>query len=119
MGKSGKPVLSKSEWELMLICWKLGKPTAREVHRESLTRRRRDYRTVLATLNNVAAKGFLAVEKHPGPRNIPTNRYRPTVERRAALEKRIRAFLADEMQADPEAMEIARKLLRELEVGVA
>ena len=113
------PTLSKSEWELMLMCWKLGEPTAREVHSASLARRPRDYRTVLATLNNIAAKGFLAVEKHPGPRNIPTNRYRPTVRRRRALEDRIRAFLEDEMQADPEAMDLARRLLDELAVGAA
>ena len=102
--------LSKSEWELMLLCWELGAPTAREVHRASLADRPRDYRTVLATLNNIVAKGFLRVEKQPGPRNIPTNRYTPAVPRRQAVEERIRAFLGEEMRWNPEDLALVREL---------
>ena len=93
--------LSASEWELMLICWDLGAPSAREVHQASLGNRRRNYRTVLATLNNIAVKGYLKVEKQPGPRNIPTNRYVPAIARGPALERRIRRFLEHDLRWDP------------------
>ena len=105
------PELSKSEWELMLVCWELDSPTAREVHTASLARRPRDYRTVLATLNNIARKGFLRVEKRPGPRNIPTNHYAPTLSRRRAVERRIRLFLKDDLRWDPEHLELLESIL--------
>jgi predicted transcriptional regulator len=103
--------LSRCEWELMLLCWRLGRPTAREVHTASLKRRVRDYRTVLATLNNVAAKGFLAVRKEPGPRNIPTNRYVPIVARSAATERRIRSFLSEDLEWDAESLDLLSRLV--------
>ena len=96
----------------MLHCWNLGRPTAREVHEASLELRRRDYRTVLATLTNIAAKGYLEVEKVPGPRNIPTNRYVPTLPKREAMERRIRTFLRDDLRWEPESIEQLRDLLR-------
>ena len=96
----------------MLLCWKLGKPTAREVHEVALERRERDYRTILATLNNIAAKGFLEVEKHPGPRNIPTNRYVPAMPRREGIEMRIRNFLDHDLEWDSEALDLLRLELR-------
>lgn len=105
------PELSRSEWELMLVCWELGAPTAREVHAYSSRTRRRDYRTVLATLNNIVRKGFLRVEKHPGPRNIPTNRYTPSVSRRRAVERRIRAFLREDLRWAPEHLALLEKIL--------
>ena len=105
------PELSKSEWELMLLCWDLGTPTAREVHQASLKNRPRDYRTVLATLNNIVAKGFLRVEKQPGPRNIPTNRYIPAVSRRPAVERRIRAFLRDDLRWARDDLELLREIV--------
>lgn len=103
--------LSKSEWELMLICWELDGPAAREVHAESLRRRSRDYRTVLATLNNIVRKGYLRVEKRPGPRNIPTNHYLPTLSRRQGLERRIRRFLSEDLRSDPENLKLLADLL--------
>ena len=105
--------LSKSEWELMLVCWELGTPSAREVHAASVQVRPRDYRTVLATLNNVVRKGFLRVEKRPGPRNIPTNHYVPSLERRAGIERRIRRFLAEDLGGDEENLALLRRILSE------
>lgn len=96
----------------MLICWDLGSPTAREVHEASLEQRARDYRTVLATLNNVVRKGFLRAEKHPGPRNIPTNRYRPTLSRREGLERRIRRFLHEDLRSEPRNLQLLERVLR-------
>lgn len=106
------PDLSKSEWELMLICWDLGAPTARQVHQASLKRKPRDYRTVLATLNNVVGKGFLEVEKRPGPRNIPTNHYIPTLSRRRGVERRIRKFLAEDLGSDAENLALLHRILK-------
>jgi predicted transcriptional regulator len=105
--------LSRCEWELMLLCWKLGRPTAREVHEASLAKKRRDYRTVLATLNNIAAKGFLRVEKNRGPRNVPTNRYLPAVSRQEAMEQRIRTFLEEDLEWAPDALELLAAQLLE------
>lgn len=110
---SSMPELSKSEWELMLVCWDLGAPSAREVHTASLRQKRRDYRTVLATLNNIVRKGFLEVEKRPGPRNIPTNHYVPTLSRRRGVERRIRRFLTEDLRSDSENLDLLRKLLGE------
>ena len=107
------PDLSKSEWELMLVCWELGAPSAREVHAASQKRKPRDYRTVLATLNNVVRKGFLDVEKRPGPRTIPTNHYIPTLSRRSGVERRIRKFLAEDLGADSENLALLQRILAE------
>ncbi len=104
--------LSKSEWELMLICWELGGPPARAVHAASLEHKPRDYRTILATLNNIVRKGHLRVEKRPGPRNIPTNHYIPTLSRRQGLERRIRRFLNEDLRSDADNLELLAEILR-------
>ena len=90
--------LSNAEWELMLVCWDLGPATAREVHEVSSKRTPRDYRTVLATLRNIVKRGYLEIDKQPGPRNIPTNVFSPTVRRRRAVEHRIRRFLETDLR---------------------
>jgi len=41
--------LSRAEWELMRICWKLGRASVRQILDESLKQRPRDYRTVQDT----------------------------------------------------------------------
>lgn len=114
MMKTGVVVrkLSRSEWEMMLLCWKLDRPSARQVHEAAAAGPRdRDYRTVLATLNNIAAKGFLRVDKQPGPRNIPTNRYIPTLSWKAGLEDRIRDFLREDLGGSKEALELLRQMI--------
>ena len=85
--------LTTSQWELMRVCWDLGPATARQVHEASLASKPRNYRTVLATLNNIVKREFLKVEKISGPRKQPTNLYRPVVSRRSATEERIRRCL--------------------------
>lgn len=103
----------------MLLCWKLGTPTAREVHAEAAKGPRdRDYRTVLATLNNIAAKGQLRVEKCAGPRNIPTNRYVPTLSFRDGIAGRIREFLREDLGGDPEAIALLREAITPSRDGV-
>lgn len=97
----------------MLVCWDLGAPSAREVHAASSESKPRDYRTVLATLNNVVRKGFLRVEKRPGPRNIPTNYYIPKLSRRSGVERRIRKFLTEDLGSDSGNLELLRRILRE------
>jgi BlaI family penicillinase repressor len=57
------PNLSKSEWTLMNLCWRLGKSTARQVYEASLKHKKRNYRTVKTLLDRMAVKGYLRVEK--------------------------------------------------------
>jgi len=42
-----KERLSPAEWQLMRICWRLGRANVRQVLREDLKARIRDYRTIL------------------------------------------------------------------------
>ena len=62
MRESSRPrPLSRTEWTIMQLCWKLGRATARQVHDASDGNR--DYRTVKTLLDRMAAKGFLRIEK--------------------------------------------------------
>ena len=36
-----RPDLSRAEWALMNLCWRLGTATARQIHEESLAIKRR------------------------------------------------------------------------------
>lgn len=84
---SDLPRLSRAEWTLMNICWRLGKSTARQVYDESLDRQERDYQTVKTLLDRIAAKGYLKIEKL-GPLCL----YTPIVPRSAALGTAIEDF---------------------------
>jgi len=79
--------LSKSEWTIMNLCWRLGKATAKEIHEASLDRQEREYRTVKTLLDRIAVKGYLKVEK-VGPVCL----FKPVVSRRAALGTAIQEF---------------------------
>ena len=54
--------LSPSEWEIMMICWRLGRANVRQILREDLKTRIRDYRTILTFVSRIAKKGWLEVE---------------------------------------------------------
>jgi BlaI family penicillinase repressor len=83
-----RPKLSKSEWELMNLCWELGRATAREIYEASLKKKKRDYQTVKTLLDRMGAKGFLKVEKQ-GPLCIFT----PAVKRTYAVTSAIDEFI--------------------------
>lgn len=87
---SRRPTLSKTEWTVMNICWRLGKATARQVYEESLADRKRDYRTVKTLLDRIATKGYLETEKL-GPLVLFT----PAVPRKTVVAGAIREFVAN------------------------
>ena len=80
--------LSRTEWTIMNLCWRLRKATARQVHQASLAERKREYATVVTLLDRIAAKGYLAVEK-VGPVKV----YRPKVGRRRAVGTAVEEFV--------------------------
>lgn len=113
--------LSKSEWKVMNICWKLGKATARQVYEQTLKDQQRDYRTVKTLLDRIAVKGYLRTEKL-GPLVL----FAPAVNRRKALSAAINEFvenvldhsvaplylhLADQSELDEEEEAALRALL--------
>ena len=80
--------LSKTEWTIMNLCWRLKKATARQIHEASLAERRREYATVKTMLDRIAAKGYLTVER-VGPVKV----YRPKVGRRKAVGTAVEDFV--------------------------
>jgi predicted transcriptional regulator len=104
-----KERLSPAEWQLMRICWRLGRANVRQVLREDLKTHIRDYRTILTFMTRMTKKGWLEVEKEGN-----TNYYRPTVDRNQALEEEIRQFLDHVVGPEPENREVLRKVLVEL-----
>ena len=72
--------LSRSEWRIMNLCWRLGRCTARQVWEESRETRKRDYQTIKTQLDRITGKGYLTVEKL-GPLCL----YTPAVRRSRAV----------------------------------
>jgi len=81
--------LSPAEWQVMNLCWKLRKATARQVYEASLQDRERDYQTVKTLLDRIAAKGYLKVEKL-GPLCL----FSPAVSRASAVAGAVEDFVA-------------------------
>ncbi len=54
-----KERLSPAEWQLMRICWRLGRANVRQVLREDLKTHIRDYRTILTFMTRMTKKGWL------------------------------------------------------------
>lgn len=117
--------LSPTEWTVMNICWRLGPATAREVHRQSLEDRERDYRTVKTLLDRIAEKGYLRVEKQDG-----ANVYVPVAARRRKVAEALGEFvdrvldrrlaplylhLAERSDLSEEEVEFFRRQLRRME----
>jgi BlaI family penicillinase repressor len=85
---SPKRDLSKTEWSIMGICWKLGQCTARQVFEESLRERRRSYQTIKTMLDRLGDKGYLRKEKS-GPLWL----YQPTVGRSKLVARAVESFV--------------------------
>jgi BlaI family penicillinase repressor len=101
-----KERLSPSEWEIMRICWRLGRCTVREVLEEDLKTRTRDYRTILTFMSRMTEKGWLAAKKQ-GNRNL----YSPAVSHETGLQREIDHFLADVVGRDQESWELLQTAL--------
>ena len=100
--------LSSSEWQLMRICWRLGRCTVREVLREDLTTHIRDYRTILTFMTRMTKKGWLEVEKEGN-----TNYYIPAVDQELALKEEILNFLDHVVGQEPGNRRLLREILDE------
>ena len=105
-----KERLSPSEWEIMRICWRLGRCTVREVLGEDLKSHRRDYRTILTFTTRMARKGWLEVEKEGN-----TNYYSPAIAHKKAMTREIKRFLSEVVGPEPENLEVLRRELRAAE----
>ena len=98
--------LSSSEWQLMRICWRLGRCTVRDVLMEDLKTHIRDYRTILTFMTRMTKKGWLKVEKEGN-----TNYYTPAIAQQQALEEKIHQFLDQVVGLDPENRQLLRQIL--------
>ena len=105
--RRGKPAqLSPSEWEIMRICWELGRTTVREILRQDLKTRNRDYRTILTFASRIAKKGYLNVELVGN-----TNYYTPAISLEDGLQIEIDRFLTDVVGSDPDRLEMVQRAL--------
>ncbi len=99
--------LSRSEWELMRICWRLRRATVRQVLVEDRRAHQRDYRTILTFMSRMAKKGWLKVDKEGN-----TNYYTPAIVQKKALTREIRRFLKEVVGPEAENRQLLRKELR-------
>lgn len=83
-----KRELSRTEWSIMSICWRLGKATARQVYEETLSQKRRSYQTVKTMLDRLAEKGYLERERL-GPLWL----YRPAISRSKLVGRAVENFI--------------------------
>lgn len=104
--KPGEERLSPSEWEIMRICWRLGRANVRQILAEDLKKRTRDYRTILTFVSRMAAKGFLRVEKVGN-----TNYYTPAVAQKKGLGREVERFLREVVGPEPENLALVQKAL--------
>ncbi|MFA6471458.1 MAG: BlaI/MecI/CopY family transcriptional regulator [Candidatus Latescibacterota bacterium] len=82
------PELSKTEWNIMNICWKKGRVSARVIYEETLLQKQRGYQTVKTMLDRLVEKGYLRREKF-GPIWL----YAPTIARSAVMAREIETFV--------------------------
>ncbi|MBT8246375.1 MAG: BlaI/MecI/CopY family transcriptional regulator [Acidimicrobiia bacterium] len=102
--KPGEERLSPSEWEIMRICWKLGRANVRQILKEDLKKKTRDYRTILTFVSRMAAKGFLKVEKEGN-----TNYYTAALPQKKGLQREIDRFLKEVVGPERENLELVRQ----------
>lgn len=88
----------------MRICWKLGRASVREILREDLKKRNRDYRTILTFASRMERKGFLTVEKEGN-----TNYYSPARSQEAGLRHEIDRFLREVVGSERSHLEMVAK----------
>jgi len=101
--KPGEERLSPSEWEIMRICWKLGRANVRDILHEDLKKKNRDYRTILTFLSRMERKGFLRVEKV-----LNTNYYTAALTQEEGLRLETERFLRDVVGPRREHLELVQ-----------
>ena len=102
--KPGEERLSASEWQIMRICWRLGRANVRQILKEDLKKKTRDYRTILTFVSRMEKKGFLKVEKEGN-----TNYYTPAMPQERGLRHEIDRFLKEVVGSKREHLELVRK----------
>ena len=98
--------LSRSEWEIMTICWRLGRANVRQILREDLKTRIRDYRTILTFVSRITKKGWLEVEMEGN-----TNYYSAAIPQEDGLRLEIERFLSETVGSEPENLELLQEAL--------
>ncbi|MCP4203122.1 MAG: BlaI/MecI/CopY family transcriptional regulator [bacterium] len=88
----------------MRICWRLGRANVRQILREDLRKRTRDYRTILTFVSRMVRKGFLKVEKEGN-----TNYYTAALAQEKGLQQEIERFLKDVVGPKRENLELVQK----------
>jgi len=121
--KSGKPVLTDQELEIMKIVWQRGSATVREVYEEMLRRRKIAYTTVMTMMGILEQKGRL--KKTEDGRAFV---YTPTEPQTKVVGSMVQEFvrrvfngsaqpllvhLVENLDADDDQIDEIRKLLRE------
>ncbi len=81
------PELSRAEWLVMNLCWRLGRSTARQVYEKAPEHRTWRYQTVKTMLDRLTAKGYLRREKL-GPLCL----YEPLVPQEGVIGRSIDLF---------------------------
>ncbi len=102
--RPGEERLSPSEWQIMRICWKLGRANVRDILRQDLKTHTRDYRTILTFVSRMECKGFLEVEKEGN-----TNYYTPALSQKKGLRREIERFLKEVVGPGRENLELVQK----------
>ena len=105
--KPGEERLSPSEWEIMRICWRLGRANVRQILKEDLKKKTRDYRTILTFVSRMEKKGYLKVEKEGN-----TNYYTPSVSQQRGLKREIERFLKEIVGSNREHLELVRDAVK-------
>ena len=121
--KSGKPVLTDQELEIMKIVWQRGSATVREVYEEMLRHRKIAYTTVMTMMGILEQKGRL--KKTEDGRAFV---YTPTEPQTKVVGSMVQEFvrrvfngsaqpllvhLVENLEADDDQIDEIRKLLRE------
>lgn len=89
-----------------MICWRLGRANVRQILREDLKSRTRDYRTILTFVSRIAKKGWLEVEMEGN-----TNYYSAAIPQKDGLRLEIERFLSETIGSDPEHLELLQEAL--------
>ena len=100
------PRLSRAEWEIIRICWRLGEVSCHDVLREVLKKSTREYRTVVTFLDRITRKGYLRVEKKGRVKH-----YTATISPETALRHEIRFFLAEVIGLELENLRLLREMV--------
>lgn len=106
------PHITEAELKILKVLWRLGEPaTVRDV-RDALAREGDElaYTTVMTLMNQLAAKGALAVDRARQPFV-----YKPAMRREQVLGERLRQFLNTVF--DGQAGELVLRLVEESELS--